>query len=48
VEEEALEFKERVRKNFNCQELLFGEAGIALGVNAGPGVLGIVAYRVDL
>jgi DegV family protein with EDD domain len=48
VEEEALEFKEIVEKNFNCQELLFGEAGIALGVNAGPGVLGIVAYRVDL
>ncbi|MFQ5886195.1 MAG: DegV family protein, partial [Anaerolineae bacterium] len=48
VEEEALEFKETVRKSFNCQELLFGEAGIALGVNAGPGVLGIVAYRVDL
>jgi len=47
VEEEALEFKERVRKNSNCQELFFGEAGIALGVNAGPGVLGIVAYRVD-
>lgn len=48
VEEEALEFKERVRKDFNCQELLFGEAGIALGVNAGPGVLGIIAYKVDL
>jgi len=48
VKEEALEFKERARKDFNCQELLFGEAGIALGVNAGPGVLGIVAYRVDL
>lgn len=48
VEEEALGFKERVGKHFNCQVLLFGEAGIALGVNAGPGVLGIVAYRVDL
>jgi len=48
VEEEALEFKERVRRDFNCQELLLGEAGIALGVNAGPGVLGIVAYRVKL
>ncbi len=48
VEEEALEFKERVRKSFHCQELFFGEAGIALGANAGPGVLGIVAYRVTL
>ncbi len=48
VEEEALEFKEKVGKGFNCQELLFGEAGIALGVNAGPGVLGLVAYRVNL
>jgi len=48
VEEEALEFKEVVRRNFNCQELFFGEAGIALGVNAGPGVLGLIAYRVDL
>lgn len=48
VEEEALEFKEVVRENFNCQGLFFGEAGIALGVNAGPGVLGIIAYRVDL
>jgi len=48
VEEEALEFKEIVKKNFNCQELFFGEAGIALGVNAGPGVIGLVAYGVDL
>lgn len=40
VEEEALEFKEVVRKSFNCQELFFGEAGIALGVNAGPAYWG--------
>ena len=48
VEEEALEFRERVKESFNCQEIFFGEAGIALGVNAGPGIIGLVAYRVDL
>lgn len=48
VEEEALEFKKRVKRGFNCQELFFGEAGIALGANAGPGVLGLIAYKVAL
>ncbi|HAL62425.1 MAG TPA: DegV family protein [Chloroflexi bacterium] len=48
VPQEALRFKRRVEESFNCQELMLGEAGIALGVNGGPGVLGIIAYRVDL
>lgn len=45
VPQEALRFKRRVEESFNCQELMLAEAGIALGVNGGPGVLGIIAYR---
>lgn len=48
VAQEATEFLRVVERTFNCQELIFGQAGIALVANGGPGIIGLVAYRVDL
>ena len=45
---EAAEFLRVVERTFNCQELVLGQAGIALVANGGPGIIGLVAYKVDL
>jgi DegV family protein with EDD domain len=40
VPEEVRELETEMRRRFNCQRTIFGEAGSVVGVHAGPGVLG--------
>lgn len=40
VPEEVRELESEMRRRFNCQRTIFGEAGSVVGVHAGPGVLG--------
>lgn len=46
VPEEAAWFKGKVQEMFNCEELLVVDFGIAITALAGPGLLGVVAYRL--
>ena len=43
----GIEFRESVRKTFNCQQLVMTELSISVAANLGPGTVGIVAYPVE-
>jgi DegV family protein with EDD domain len=42
----AKEFADRVKKRLNVKEMVVGEAGPALAVHGGPGLIGIVLYTL--
>jgi len=44
--DEAAELAERVRNTFNCRQLFVETLSLALGVHGGPGMVGIVSYKV--
>lgn len=46
VPEEVAWFKAKVQETFNCEELLVVDFGIAITALAGPGLLGMAAYRL--
>jgi len=43
---EAHTLLERARSTFNCQEVFIDDLAISLAVQFGPGVLGLVSYKV--
>ena len=43
---EAAWFQEKVQEMFHCEDLLVVDAGMAITALAGPGLLGMVAYRL--
>jgi DegV family protein with EDD domain len=46
VPAEAAWFQEKVQEMFHCEDLLVVDAGMAITALAGPGLLGMVAYRL--
>jgi DegV family protein with EDD domain len=43
----GLELMEKVKKEFNCNELIMTELAISVAANLGPGTVGLVAYPVE-
>ncbi len=48
VSEEARWLRDRMEESFACVELFVLLAGVALSANGGPGVIGVVAYPVEM
>ncbi|MFQ6016392.1 MAG: DegV family protein [Anaerolineae bacterium] len=46
VPQEGEWLREQVEQRIECQELFFLEAALSLAVHGGPGVIGIISYRV--
>ena len=46
IPEEAEELRQRIAQQFNCDELYVTELTPVMGAHTGPGVLGIVFYKV--
>jgi DegV family protein with EDD domain len=44
IPEEAQQFEQSIRAQFNCVELITSDMGPVIGVHAGPGTLGLVFY----
>ena len=44
--EEARELADRIRATFNCRNLFVETLSLALGVHGGPGMIGIVSYKI--
>ena len=46
VPDEARELAARVRSTFHCRQVFVETLSLALGAHGGPGMIGIVSYRV--
>jgi fatty acid-binding protein DegV len=44
VPEEAVEFKNRIKAQFNCVELYITEFSPVMGAHTGPGLIGFAFY----
>ncbi len=44
--EEAQDLADRIRPAFNCRNLIVETLSLALGVHGGPGMIGIVSYKI--
>lgn len=44
--DEARELADRIRATFNCRSLFVETLSVALGVHGGPGMIGIVSYKI--
>ncbi len=44
--EEAEELRERVERTFNCDEILVVDLACSLTVHGGPGIIGLISYKV--
>ncbi len=42
--EAGMDLMQKVKSNFNCEEIIFGEISISLAAHFGPGTLGLAAY----
>jgi len=46
VPDEAEELRERLESTFNCDEMIVVDLACSLTVHGGPGIIGLVSYRV--
>ncbi len=44
--DEARDLADRIRQTFNCRNLFVETLSLALGVHGGPGMIGIVSYKI--
>jgi DegV family protein with EDD domain len=44
VFEQAVKFKQKVKQDLNCEEIMIGDIGAVVGTHAGPGIMALFFY----